>query len=116
MNVHKDAVDPHTAVRIDRWTKEKGWTEDLCQEDVARKLNVRSEQLGLYFRTRTGKSFLRWRRELRVEEAKRLLMENRDMPTALVGEAVGIPDKSNFRRQFKEITGYTPAQWRHLKQ
>ena len=111
----KDYVDSATAVKIDRWIKEKSWMEDLSQEEVARKLNLRSEQLGQYFYIRTGKSFLKWRRGMRIEEAKKLLLEDRKMPTVLIGEAVGIPDKSSFRRQFKEITGYTPAEWRRLE-
>jgi len=112
----KDLVDRTTADKIDRWIKEKRWAEDLNQEEVARSMNMRSEQLGQYFYTRTGKSFLRWRRETRMEAAKLLLLEDAKMPTVLVGEAVGIPDKSSFRRQFKEITGCTPAEWRRSKQ
>ena len=111
----KDLVDNATAKKIDLWIKAKGWAEDLSQEEVARMMKLSSEKLGHYFRSRTGMSFLRWRRKLRIEEASRLLLEDTTMPTALVGEAVGISDKSNFRRQFKEITGYTPAEWRRLE-
>ena len=111
-HTQKDAVDVATAKKIDQWIKNKGWAEDLNQEEVARIMNLSSEQLGHYFRTRTGQSFLRWRRQLRIEEAQRLLLADRKMPAALVGEAVGISDKSNFRRQFKELTGCTPAEWR----
>ncbi|MBR3074743.1 MAG: helix-turn-helix domain-containing protein [Bacteroidales bacterium] len=112
----KDYIQEQTRIKIDKWIKEKGWTEDLSQEDVARSLNLKSEQLGQFFYLQTGKSFSRWRRELRIEEAERIMREDRKMPTVLVGESVGIPDKSNFRRQFKEITGYTPAEWRRLEQ
>ena len=112
----KDSVREKTRMAIDEWIKEKGWTEDLSQVDVARKFNLTSEQLGQYFYTQTGMSFSKWRRELRIEEAKRIMHEDNKMPTVLVGESVGIPDKSNFRRQFKEITGYTPAEWRQSEQ
>ena len=47
-----------------------------------------------------------------MDEAMRLLLENRETPANLIGEQVGISDKSNFRKQFKEITGCTPVQWR----
>ena len=59
-----------------------------------------------------GKNFLQWRKEIRIDEAKRLLVKDKTIPTAIIGEEVGISDKSNFKRQFREITGCTPAQWR----
>ncbi|MBQ9462850.1 MAG: AraC family transcriptional regulator [Bacteroidales bacterium] len=100
---------------LDEWIMSKGWLDDLSMGEVAEILGVRQEQLSIFFHTQFGKSFLQWRRELRIEEAKRLLLEDKTMPTALVGETVGINDKSNFRRQFKAITGYTPAEWRRLE-
>lgn len=111
----REAKESDFVVRLDRWTRDKGWLEDQSMDDVAKLLGVRKEQLSLYFHTYIGKSFIQWRRELRIEEAMRRLLEDKTIPTALIGESVGINDKSNFRRQFKELTGYTPAEWRRLK-
>ena len=47
-----------------------------------------------------------------LEEAKRMLLDHPEMPACQVGRALGITDKSNFRHQFKSVTGLTPTEWR----
>ena len=97
------------------WINGRRWAEDATFSEVAASLGVDKQHLSKIFRRRFGKSFLQWRKETRIKEAKRLLAKDKDMPAALIGEAVGINDKSNFKRQFRDVTGCTPAQWR-LKQ
>lgn len=101
---------------IGRWIKDRRWTEDATLDEVAESLGIDKEYLSRIFRARFGKSFLQWRKHMRIDEAKRLLIKDSTIPTALVGEAVGINDKSNFKRQFRDLTGCTPAQWRLKKQ
>ncbi|MBP5719518.1 MAG: AraC family transcriptional regulator [Bacteroidales bacterium] len=108
----KDALDFQTLVKMDRWTREKRWVDNQTMDEIADELGIRKEQLSLYFRMHVGTSFIKWRRELRIKEAQRLLLEDKNIPTAIIGEAVGISDKSYFRRQFKEVTGLTPAAYR----
>lgn len=108
----KSILNTDTILKLDRWIREKRWAEDLTMQEIADELQIGREELSLFFRIQTGKNFLKWRKERRIEEAKKLLLEDRDIPTLIIGEAVGICDKSNFRRQFKEITGFTPAEWR----
>ena len=109
------AVDSRTRQIMAKWLENKGWGENLSLEQLSEKLGLSKQKINLYAYCLYRVSFLRWRRELRIEEAKRLLLEDKKAPTALIGEYVGISDKSNFRRQFKEATGYTPAEWRALK-
>ena len=101
---------------IRQWIKERRWTEDATLDEVAGSLGMDKEYMSKIFRARFGKSFLQWRKEMRVKEAKRLLATDRNTPTAIIGESVGISDKSNFKRQFRDLTGYTPAEWRLKKQ
>ena len=108
----KDSLEIQTIIKVDKWTRDKRWVQNQCMDEVADELGIRKEQLSLYFRKHVGKSFIRWRRDLRIQEAQRLLVEDRKTPAAIIGEAVGIGDKSNFRRQFKEATGLTPSAWR----
>ena len=109
------AVDARTRQIMERWISEKGWAENLTPDQLSDKLGLSRQKISLYAYSFHRLSFLKWRSELRIEEAKRLLLEDMTTPTALIGEYVGISDKSNFRRQFKEATGYTPAEWRRLK-
>ena len=105
-------VDEQLAAKMSLWVIEKRGAENLTMKQVADSLGITSEELGLYSWSVSGKSFLQWRKTLRIEEAKRLLLEDRETPANLLGEQVGICDKSNFRKQFKEITGCSPAEWR----
>ena len=111
----KEVIDADTRRIMAQWLAEKGWNQKLNFDEVSAKLGLRKDQISLFVHHYYGQNFLSWRRKLRIEEAKRLLLEDKSIPAALVGEAVGITDKSNFRRQFKELTGCTPVEWRELK-
>lgn len=111
----KDVIGAETRRIMDQWLADKGWTQKLNFDEVSAKLGIRKDEISLYVHHYYRQNFLSWRRNLRIEEAKRLLLDDMTIPAALIGEAVGITDKSNFRRQFKELTGYTPVEWRKLK-
>ena len=103
--------------RFDRalktWVEQKRYCEyDKSREDIARELNTTRESLHHYFVTRKGMDFNTWRTELRIEEAKRMLIENRDFSINIIGELSGFSDRSNFHRQFVKLVGCTPRQWR----
>ena len=98
---------------LDKWVKQKRFSEyDKSREDVAMELGTTKEFLHLYFSTHKGIDFKTWRTELRIEEAKRLLLENRELSTNVIGEIAGFSDRSNFHRQFVKLVGCSPKQWR----
>lgn len=109
---NKPTLDTDVLLRIDRWAIDNKWAEDKTMAEVADELKVKRQELSLFFRVKYGQSFRQWRKTRRIEEAKKMLLEKKDIPASVIGEAVGIEDKSNFRRQFKEITGCTPTEWR----
>ena len=98
---------------IEKWVKQKKFSEyDKSREEVAQELNTSKEILHMYFTTRKGMDFKTWRTELRVEEAKRLLLENKELSINVIGEISGFSDRSNFHRQFVRLVGCTPREWR----
>lgn len=98
---------------LDRWVKEKRFREyDKTRDDIARELRTTKDILHLYFATRVGVDFRTWRTGLRIEEAKRLLLENKEASINIIAEASGFSDKSNFHRQFVKIVGCSPKDWR----
>lgn len=98
---------------IDQWVKQKKYCEyDKSREEVAKELRTSKEHLHIYFSTIKGVDFKTWRTELRVEEAKKLLLENKEVSTNIIGEAAGFSDRSNFHRQFVKIVGCSPKEWR----
>ncbi|MBQ2112379.1 MAG: helix-turn-helix domain-containing protein [Bacteroidales bacterium] len=98
---------------LEDWVEQKRFREyDKSREDIARELNTTKEILHHYFITKKGVDFKTWRTELRINEAKRLLLEDKNASTNIIAEASGFSDRSNFHRQFVKIVGCSPKQWR----
>ena len=98
---------------LEKWIEQKKFSEfDKSREEVAKELGTSKEFLHLYFTTRKGVDFKTWRTELRINEAKKLLLENKEASTNVIGEIAGFSDRSNFYRQFVKLVGCSPKQWR----
>lgn len=98
---------------IARWISEKKYREyDKSREETANELNTTKELLQLYFALRMGADFRTWRTNLRVEDAKVLLLEDKNSSVQVVAEIAGFSDRSNFHRQFTKIVGCSPKEWR----
>ena len=98
---------------VEEWVERKQFCEyDKTRDQVVAELNTTKEVLNLYFSSRVGVDFRTWRTNLRIEEAKKLLLENEDASLNIIAEASGFSDKSNFHRQFVKIVGCSPRQWR----
>jgi AraC-like DNA-binding protein len=98
---------------LKQWTDQKRFREyDKSREDIARELNTTKEILHHYFTSIRKVDFKTWRTELRIEEAKRLLLKDKNASTNIIAEASGFSDRSNFHRQFVKIVGCSPKQWR----
>ena len=115
--VHDDVLTGQELMRLERsiaqWVKEKRFKEyDKTREQIAKELNTTKELLHLYFSAKLGIDFKTWRTNLRIEEAKRLMLEHPDMSLNIVAELSGFSDRSNFHRQFTKIVGCSPKQWR----
>ena len=96
-----------------KWVTDKKFREyDRTRDEIARELRTTKEILHIYFSTKIGVDFRTWRTNLRIEEAKHLLLENKDASTHIIAEASGFSDKSNFHRQFVKIVGCSPKEWR----
>lgn len=98
---------------IEHWVQQKKFCEyDKNRDEIARSLNTTKEMLHVYFMMRVGKDFKTWRTELRIEEAKKLLIENPDVSINIIGEQAGFSDRANFHRQFVKIVGCSPKVYR----
>lgn len=98
---------------LSRWVAQKKFCEyDKSRDEIAQSLNTTKEMLHVYFMMRVGKDFKTWRTELRVEEARKLLLEQPDVSTNIIGEQAGFSDRANFHRQFVRIMGCSPKEYR----
>ena len=89
----------------------KDFYEDF-REEVAHELGTTREMLHLYFTEKVGQDFRSWRTDLRINDAKQMLLDKRDTSINLIGEMVGFSDRSNFHRQFSKLVGCSPKRWR----
>ena len=111
------SLNDKEAARLERalqkWVDEKNYRKyDKSREEIADELKTSKEFLHHYFLNRLGVDFKTWRTQLRIEDAKKMLLEDRKISTNLVGEMCGFSDRSNFHRQFVKIVGCSPREWR----
>lgn len=83
----------------------------LTLEDIGNACFVNRTYLSRLFKNRTGKTFIEYLTELRIEEGKSLLAEP-GTKIYEVAEKLGYKDWKHFSRTFKEKTGYGPAEYR----
>lgn len=83
----------------------------LKQDDITRRLDVSPSNFSSRFKKATGQRFEERRRDLRLDEAARLLSEGQPRIKD-VWTAVGFNDLSNFDHQFKARFGMTPREFR----
>lgn len=78
---------------------------------VARKLAVSPKRLSLILNQEVGVSFRHLLRNVRIEEAKRILRNHR-YSVKEVAARVGFTDSHYFSRSFKELTGQNASEYR----
>ena len=92
---------------------EKRYREyDKSRAEIAKELRTSKESLQLYLATVMKMDFRTWRTELRIEESKKLLLEDKETSINIIGEMAGFSDRANFYRQFVKIVGCSPKEWR----
>ena len=98
---------------LDIWVKEKKFRDyDKSREEIAKQLRISKEALHLYFAVVKKVDFRTWRTELRIEDAKKLLLQDKRTSVNIIGEIAGFSDRANFYRQFVKIVGCSPKEWR----
>lgn len=87
--------------------------EAITLDVLAERMNYNAAYLGRLIKKELGLNFNRLRDEIRIEEAKRLLLET-DHSVAEIAELVGIKDRDYFGQKFKSLVGRTPGEYRRL--
>ena len=90
----------------------RGYIYETSAEELADELGVGLHQLQELCLYNYGMAYKSLHTRLRLREAARLLLERQDLDASHIGRMVGIADKSNFCRMFREAFGQTPARWR----
>jgi AraC-like DNA-binding protein len=79
--------------------------------ELVKDIGIPEHVLTFYFNNHKGNTFLKWKNQLRIEEAIKLLKAgNADTNTLeSVGRACGYKSRSNFIQAFKNQTGQSPS-------
>jgi two-component system response regulator YesN len=91
------------------------YTENLTLQSVADIVHLSKSYFSLYFKKQTGRNFVDYLIDLRIREAKRLLVENDNRIYDVAG-AAGFKDVKYFSKVFKKVTGLTPMAYREKHQ
>ena len=80
---------------------------------LAKSMNSNSKYVSEVVNVSTGKTFSQYIRELRIDEAKKLIEEKNTELYSIEGisRIVGYNSKSSFNSHFKELTGMTPSEY-----
>lgn len=81
--------------------------------DIATELGISSHKLSQLLNDNLGKSFALYINELRIEETKRLLLENNQYTLEAIGLDAGFSSKSAFYVAFKKLLGQTPSEFKN---
>lgn len=101
------------AENIRGWIESDGYVRTgLTLKELADTLHTNRTYLSEYIKTVHEMSFRDWITGLRIDYAKRMLVENPKLTVADISERSGFLSPSHFIRLFKENTGCTPTKWR----
>lgn len=104
----------NVASALEGWITRKEFVQqDISLESLSAELNTNQTYLSRYINSEYGQNFKTWINSLRIAEAQRLLVEQREIPLARIAEKSGIKSSSTFYRNFVAVTGMTPADYRN---
>ena len=91
---------------------EQEFDQPLDLNYLASRVYLTPKYLSKLFRTETGITIVGYLLSLRMEKAKKLLMENKELKSYEVAERVGYSDPVAFNKIFKKLVGMTPREYR----
>lgn len=87
------------------------YPEDVTLEDISRAVSLSPFYFSRLYKDETGVNFIQRLIEIRIEEAKRLLIES-DLSLKDVSLKVGYPDPNYLSKLFKKMTGFTATEYK----
>jgi len=110
--LQKNEVDHYYSSLMQLMDSEKLFLDSkLSIKSVAEKLEISVNHLSQVINQKSGKNFFKFINEYRVEEAKKLLLDqsNKKYTILAIAYDCGFNSKSSFNTIFKQYTGKTPS-------
>ena len=93
------------------YVRENYGNKDLTVESICSYLVISSAYFSTVFKKETGKTFINYLTDIRMEKAVRMLLEDNEK-TYVIAEAVGYSDPNYFSYVFKKKFGVSPSRYK----
>ena len=104
-------IREHIDMVVEHWLAAGGHlTNGITSPLAAEAMGIPRYQLTEWVKASGYASFSRWITTMRVEEAKRTLLEHRDWSNEVVADHCGF-SRSHFQKTFKKETGMSPSEF-----
>ena len=101
------------AQKVEEWIREEGYrSRGLTIKELADTLYTNRTYLSGYINNVCNSTFRDWITALRLEYAKRRIIEHPELKLIEISEESGFMSISHFMKVFKEKEGMSPAKWR----
>lgn len=110
----KKEVRSSTVVERAREFIDSHFNKDISLDDVSREVDISPYYFSKIFKEETGKNFVEYVTEIRMNRAKELLVGT-DMSMKEICSEIGYADPNYFSRTFKKNTGLTPTEYKEGK-
>lgn len=87
------------------------YNHDMSLDDVSREVNISPYYFSKIFKEETGKNFIEYLTNIRMEKAKELLKDT-EYSMKEICSMVGYADPNYFSRSFKKNVGVTPTEYK----
>lgn len=90
------------------------FTEELTPDSLSRQFAISRSVLCSAFHQRTGLPLHKYICQKRIQQAQLLIRTQESLPLSEIAAQVGYEDSSTFYRNFRKLTGLSPASYRKL--
>ena len=90
---------------------QKNYSSDISLALLSRVFHLNEHYISRVFKEETGENFLSYLNRIRIEEAKKLLLES-DKKIYEIAEETGFQSSVNFNYVFKRFAGISPKMFR----
>lgn len=106
-------LDENNTIRKFKLFILENYMHDISLDEVAECLDLHPNYVSSLIGRKINKSFVHYLHEIRIENAKKILIKQYDLPLKKVANKVGYVNSRNFYKKFKEFVGKTPGSYRN---
>jgi AraC-like DNA-binding protein len=101
------------STKLDQWIANKSYSKaGITINQLAEQMNTNRTYISNHINSNERVNFNRWLNGLRIQEAKRVMKSQPEMPLNELADLMGYTDQSCFSKQFKYIEGQSPISWK----